>query len=357
MKRYKAIKIIALVFIGLAVAVPDTFAQVLNTKNYSAMFLNNSGQLAVKYVLASSDKEYGATVAKLSGNETIIDTPLEIALLSYSAGVVNIRPVEADAILSAGNPRLAGLKLGAATYKELVELRFLTPNNTAAIGRYEDMLRFICDKNGVTRAEVEAFYRDNIRGLIADIVNEEFNKIGSFVLGTNGGGCNATLIRRQGQFILECEGYWGEPGAEYSDKGVRGKKDFTGTTLEQLITTMQRSGFFSSDGYNTVKTQAALIPAVVLSNTALTEITNIIARFYTEQNQSTYTAVLEAYDVIGQVLVTTRNIKYSYISASYERSLSLLNRDFAQKVFADVKTVNSITMLTREQQQKLIQLK
>jgi hypothetical protein len=115
-------------------------------------------------------------------------------------------------------------------------------------------------------------------------------------------------------------------------------------------------GFEASD-INAVRAQATLVPAVALSDNALNEIKTILTRFYTEPNQSTYTAVLEAYSIIDQVLPTTRNTKYSHVSRSYGIMLSVLNEGLTQKAITDLKTVRSITVLTREQQQKLIQLR
>jgi hypothetical protein len=57
---------------------------------------------------------------------------------------------------------------------EIVVNRFL--GNSAALAKYENWLKTVCDKNNVTRAEVESFYRQNIGALIAAVVDEEFNK-------------------------------------------------------------------------------------------------------------------------------------------------------------------------------------
>jgi len=111
----------------------------------------------------------------LGGDLEVIDTPLEIALLSISPGVEGIRPPEANVMLPANNPRLADQRLGAAVFQEMQILRFLA--DTAAVSRHEAMLQWIISRGNVTRAEVEAFYRGGIRGLISETVNEEFNKI------------------------------------------------------------------------------------------------------------------------------------------------------------------------------------
>ena len=182
-------KIVTITVIWFAVMVSDTisgksilFAQtvtdtvagsmsevgLLNVNRYSSFFLKNN-QLDIKYELASTDFDYYDKVAALGGNSTIVDTALEIALLSYSAGVINVRPVQAEAMLPANNPKLADLKLGAALYQNIQISRFLADNS---VGRYEGMLKFITDKGNVTRADVEAFYRNGVRALVSDMVDE-----------------------------------------------------------------------------------------------------------------------------------------------------------------------------------------
>jgi hypothetical protein len=302
-------KTIAVAVFLFAIAVTDTFGQtgLLNTNKYFQIFsIKKREDIANSdYVWEASDEEIGFFGqlnwnGKQDDDTGLPDIPIEFALLSYySPVVIQIRPAEAKAMLPADNPKLAGLKLGTALYQEIQVLRFLASTgssaDTNAVGRYESMLKFVCDRNKVTPAEIEAYYRNGIRGFIAEIVDEEFNKISTGVLGTNGGGCNGTLIRRQGHYILECEGFWGEPGAEYSGQGVRGEKDFTGTTLDQLITTMQRSGLFSSSAYNEVKAQAKLIPAVAYPASTLADVVNIITSFYLNPSQSALSALRVKY--------------------------------------------------------------
>jgi hypothetical protein len=116
---------------------------------------------------------------KVGGDLDLVDTPLEFALLSYySQPVVNIRPIDAKNMLPANNPRVAGLKLGSAVLKELAEIKFFDPNNRDAVGRYEGMLKFISDKNGVTRVEIEGYLK---QGIAAE-VDKHFNaKYGNFI--------------------------------------------------------------------------------------------------------------------------------------------------------------------------------
>jgi tetratricopeptide (TPR) repeat protein len=62
-----------------------------------------------------------------------------------------------------------------AMYMEIVVNRFL--GQSAVVTKYENWLKTVCDKNSVTRAEVEAFYRQNIGALIAAVVDAEFKDI------------------------------------------------------------------------------------------------------------------------------------------------------------------------------------
>jgi hypothetical protein len=177
-KPFFAALLAACVVVSLAAQeVTDTSAlTLLNTNQYLSYFKIKEKEIADSdYIWEALDTEL-----QQFGNlaSTVLpDTPLEFALLSYySQPIINIRPVEADRILPANDPKLSGKKLGAAVLKELTELKFLDPSNTAAIGRYEGMLKFISDKNGVSRAEIESYYRQGIGVLVAETVDAEFNK-------------------------------------------------------------------------------------------------------------------------------------------------------------------------------------
>ena len=179
-KRGNKMKKIVFTLALLCVLTAGAFGQtMLDLNTYYQLFsIRRSADIVESdYVWAATDNEilsYG--VLNWNGREDddtgLVDTLIEFALLSYySSAVRSIRPVQANEILPANNPRLAGLKLGAALYQEIQILRFLA-NNQAVERRYEGMLRFVCDNNGVTRAEIEAFYRNNIRALVSQVVDE-----------------------------------------------------------------------------------------------------------------------------------------------------------------------------------------
>jgi len=164
-------------------SVPDTVASteiMLSPRRlaeYGSLFSTRSGTMRTNYLSAAS-REDSDMIRVLGGNPDSIDTPLEIALLANTVGVINVRPVEvaerADAILPANNQRLVDLTLGANLFQENQVLRFLADTN--AVGRYEGMLKFITDKGNVTRCEVESFYRNGISGLVSQLVDEQVSR-------------------------------------------------------------------------------------------------------------------------------------------------------------------------------------
>jgi hypothetical protein len=146
----------------------------LDVKRYEAYFGIDKRDISRKYVDVASDDDY-ERFSVLGGDITDIDTPLEFAILSYySQPVLKIRPKEADAILPANNPKLADQKLGAAVFQEIQVLRFL--GDTAAVNRHEAILQYITNRKNVTRAEIETYYRNNIRALVSETVDVEFKK-------------------------------------------------------------------------------------------------------------------------------------------------------------------------------------
>ena len=67
------------------------------------------------------------------------------------------------------------LNVGARAYADLQISRFL--GDTAAAGRHEAVLQFIVARGYATRSEIEAFYRNGIRGLVSEVVDEEFRGV------------------------------------------------------------------------------------------------------------------------------------------------------------------------------------
>jgi hypothetical protein len=269
----------------------------LNVNSYISTFGFRNGQVDIRsnYIWSASDEDiekfgvlnFDASTMSRDDTRIITDTPLEFALLSYySPVVIQIRPEQAKAILPANNPKLAGLKLGEATYRELVMLNFLDPSNTRAIGRYEGMLKSIEGRSGVKRPEIEAYYRNGIRGFIAEIVDEEFNKI-SFLLDSRPGvSYNAVLARnpQTGQYILSYGGV--ETNGEI--------RTVTGNSVEALSSEMRNGknkADFAQLSIDQIKAQARLIPAMAYPASVLNAVVDTIAAFYLNPSQSTFHAL------------------------------------------------------------------
>jgi hypothetical protein len=138
-------------------------------------------------------------------------------------------------------------------YMEIVINRFLGKSDM--VTKYETGLKTVCDNNGVTRAEVEAFYRQNIGSLIVAVVDAEFNRV-AFTMGSPTGGYNAVLTRNaNNQYILSYE--------DANDV----VKELPPVSLEALLVEMsKKTAEFNQNSVNAVRAQAALIPAVVLDD-------------------------------------------------------------------------------------------
>jgi hypothetical protein len=319
----------------------------LNVVNYSNLFLNGNGLISPKYTRVASSEDKGK-LRNLGGDPEVIDTPLEIALLSTCAGVVDVRPVEASNML--GTAKQADLKLGSAVLKELTELKFLDPNNRDAVGRYEGIIKFITDRGNVSRAEIESYYRQGIGSLIAEAVNAEFNKV-RFGLGdpytTTGKYYNATLTRdTQNKYVLSYEGYFA---------GIKQTKQITAPSLRALLTEMQSGANradFDQNCINQVNAQNANIPAIFLERTGKdprADLAAILTAFYLNPaNQTVYGTMRD----VNVYYTVARNISRDATEATlcritqnaYLNAIAVLNLDLCKRVEADSQGRTSVTL-------------
>jgi len=274
----------------LCVLTAGAFGQMLlDARTYLSCFSLRENDIADSdFVWEASDEEL-VRFGGLAG-DIFVETPLEFALLSYySSAVRNIRPAQANTILPANNPRLADQKLGAAVFQEIQILRFL--GDTAAVNRHEAVLQFITGRGNATRAEIEAFYRNNIRGLISQVVDEEFNKVSFLLDKSRTVSYNAVLMRnpQNGQYLLNYGGV--EFNGEY--------KTITANSVDALLTTM-RNGTnkddFSQLSIDTVRAQAALIPAVHIPASELAQIKQALTQFFLDATRNNFNAVLTLYN-------------------------------------------------------------
>jgi len=249
---------------------------------------------------------------------------LKIGNKEYGASYASI--LDATTGRTIGTIGYGPLNVGAKAFADLQIARFL--NNTAEVSKNEAVLKFITDKGYATRQEIEAFYRDNVRALIAAVVDEEFNKI-SFMIDRN---YNAVLTRnpQNGQYKLSYE------GVRYV------VKEISATSLEAISSAMSKSGDFSATAFNEVKAQAALIPAVVYADWKARGVANgvdgmalikeALTNFYLNPSKATYEAILgirARYEYI--------NDAFTFVAIwSLRNTLSSLNPELEAKAQHDI---------------------
>jgi hypothetical protein len=73
-------------------------------------------------------------------------------------------------------PRETALQFGAMASKTLAEIRFLDPQNSAALRRGEALLQSVASKGGVSRADMQDYLRQGI----AAVVDKYYNQKGVF---------------------------------------------------------------------------------------------------------------------------------------------------------------------------------
>jgi hypothetical protein len=230
-----------------------------------------------------------------------------------------------------------------AMYMEIVINRFL--GNSGAVNKYENWLKIVCDKNKISRAEVETFYRDNIRSLIAGAVNEEFNKFnftlerGSIVPHTIY--YSITRNQQNGKFELTYK----------STLTQNQTRIITGNTTEELVREMQsgkNKSDFDQKMIDDIRTVPALIPTVVYADwkqkgvaggvDALALITETVTNFYIDPIRANYEKVLGIY---GSYLFTgfIKEDMFAQIAAnSFNFMLKSLNNDLGNKANSDMST-------------------
>ena len=120
---------------------------------------------------------------------------------------------------------------------------------------------------------------------------------------------------------------------------------------------MSRSGDFSATAFNEVRTQAGLMSAIVLSDTALNEAISILVNFYINPSPENYNLVKDWYVVCRFAILNTNNERYTYLQESVEALLSALNEAFKQNVILDTNRQTRPVVIDRIQEGRLIQLR
>jgi hypothetical protein len=221
-----------------------------------------------------------------------------------------------------------------AMYMEIAVNRFL--GNSAVLTKYENRLKTVCDKSNITRAEVETFYRQNIGALVAAAVDAEFGKI-KFLVKTDADSANAILVYKANQYILTCDGYWGNP-----KKGEI--KQFSASSVDALLAIIRSSRDFEVPrSVDTIRENALLMPSIsqirgskVSSSILFTE---IMTGFYTartpEEQNRYYKALLGFAARLHSMILTGEGNSAEPITRSWVAVLSAINPELARKSVQD----------------------
>jgi predicted negative regulator of RcsB-dependent stress response len=229
----------------------------------------------------------------------------------------------------------ADMWLCGAMYMEITVNRFLGKSD--AVTKYENRLKTVCDKNKVTRAEVETFYQQNIGALVAAVVDAEFNTI-KFSITTTDNFYNGTLTRNaQNQYVLSYEGYF--------NGAISTKTLPIASSLEALSSAMSRSGDFSATTFNKVRDNAALIPAVIFDGwkrytpnmvNPYELLTKALTDLYTTPSAENYKVVLGINARSLLATITDGDNFTSNMLESIGRTLKSLNPALFDKVNIDL---------------------
>jgi hypothetical protein len=249
--------------------------------------------------------------ARLDNDPENIDTGLEAVLALYdSVAVQAIRPVQAEQILP--HNRASEIKLAGALFQHLQAIKFLDPQNRNRIGNYETELKFRTDKNKITQAELNAA----LRASISTAVDEEFNKI--YV---NLAWHNATLAREVQNGNYKYTLSYGGVNTNNEVRSVSGSGNSSDNALAALLSVMQNGSSktdFRADDLTTVRSQAALIPAVA-KPAELNAVKQVITNFFTTPNSNTFKAMANPYALPS-------------FSRAYYRAISALSHDLERNL-------------------------
>jgi len=286
------------------------------------------------------DSDLYKQIASLDDYPNSIDNSIELLLAMQYTAAVKVRPVKAQELLPEGHA--SDVKLAAATYAKLQEIKFLDPQNSECIGRYELMIQTLKKRNGVEQTEINA----SMRSLISDAVDEEFNRI-SFVI-------RDTAVNRTYSAVLTHNLQTGEYILSYERPGVQNsRKELSALSLAALSSKMRNDneykGDFSKTSIDTMEAQAALIPAAALSVVAINDIKGFLTNFFVNPGTATYNALVDIGYVLHERSVASASYFLRTVSESYAKALISLNEPLARKIFKDEEQRNTVLVLTREQ--------
>ncbi|MDR0495756.1 MAG: WD40 repeat domain-containing protein [Treponema sp.] len=280
-------------------------------------------------VLRSLNNENNAFAFSPDGRMILTDSKafeLKAGNTYYGASYASL--LDATTGRTVGTIGYGPLNVGAKAFADLPIARFL--GDSAAVSRNEEVLKFITDRGYAARTEVEAFYRDNVRALIAGAVNEEFNKISFGVRISSPMSYDCVLSRNaQNGYVLSYNSYFGTD--------TRTTREVSGASLDALSSAMSRSGDFPAAAINTVKEQTELLPAAIYARRraggnadALALVTDALVNFFANPTPDSYRVLLGIEARYARAGASEQDAHFAFWNA-----LSSLSRGLRDKIVND----------------------
>jgi tetratricopeptide (TPR) repeat protein len=231
----------------------------------------------------------------------------------------------------------------AAIFMEAGINRFL--GKTEAVAKNENWLKTVCDKNKVSRQEVEKFYRDNARGLVSAIVNDEFNCI-SFEL------VNSSTVPQSFDFFLMKNPQNGQYNLFYKSEYTQNQtRNIAGNSFDDIVREMRNGknmSDFNQKMIDDIRSYSSLIPAITYAEwkqknvvggvDALALITETLTNFCLDPTRANYdkaAGIYARYLILG----LEGNDQFAKHAAnSLFSTFTILNYDLSLKINNDLST-------------------
>jgi hypothetical protein len=206
------------------------------------------------------------------------------------------------------------------------------------------MLTFITGRGNAARAEIEAFYRQNIGALVSAEVDAQFNRVELLLDNTTSKASYNTVLTRDaktGHYTLSYGGY-------YTNGEIR---TLTATSLDNLLAAMRGNKDFNQTSIDQVRAQAANIPAVVFEGwkrttprmvNPYTLFTDALANFFINPTEANYRIACGPYARALLAEIAYRDAFTTSLKFAITRTLAGMSSGLSDRIMGDLRTNSAI---------------